>query len=121
LIRLRSSSDARTRSIRRCGPISTFSGIDGAGFSPAQATSPIASAASSTERTVRLGDWAAWIARCAAPNGALTTPFTPSAISSASDGSGCGVHGSGSTWRGTGSTSNSTLARSTPAMPSIIE
>jgi hypothetical protein len=49
-----------------------------------------------------------------------TSPLIPRAASCAADGSGCGTHGSPSKGAdvGTGSRSNSTVARSTPEMPS---
>ena len=119
--RLKSASVDLTQRMRRCGPISTFSGSSGAGFRFAHATSPSPSAASRTSCRARLGDWTAPIPRRRAPSGALTKSRTPSATSSAVDGSGCGVHGSGSMWRGTGSTLNRTLARSRPEIPSTIE
>ena len=46
LTSLKSSSWLPTPTKRRCGPMSTFSGVSGAGFSPAQTISPMPSAAS---------------------------------------------------------------------------
>ena len=48
LTSLRSLRSLRTNASRRCGPIGTFSGVSGAGFRPAHATSPMPSSASLT-------------------------------------------------------------------------
>jgi hypothetical protein len=118
LISLYSSSRPCTQITRRCGPIGTFSGVSGAGFSPAQATSPTPSIASPAADRVWRGWVIARVAREAMPSGSLATLFAPSAISSACEGSGWGVQSSGSTCCGTGARSNSTEAMSTPETPS---
>ena len=56
LTALKSSRRPRTTAKRRCGPISTFSGVSGAGFRPAQTISPRPSAASRRlDRALGLG------------------------------------------------------------------
>ena len=64
---------------RRWGPISTFSGVWGAGLSPAQAISPIPSAASLITLKVVPGRVAADTARPASDTLWLTIPRTPAA------------------------------------------
>ena len=78
---------ARTRS-RRCGPISTLSGVSGAGLSAAHATSPTPSSASRarSERR-RPGGAAAAAARPASSNGVRTSPRIPRAARSSALGS----------------------------------
>jgi hypothetical protein len=80
---LYSSSCPRTQITRRCGPIGTLSGVSGAGFRPAQATSPIASADSPSFDSACRGWLTALVAREAMPSGSFATLFTPSAMSSA--------------------------------------
>ena len=55
LTALKSASSLRTTRKRRCGPISTLSGVGGAGFSPAHATSPSPSTATRAERSASVG------------------------------------------------------------------
>ncbi len=102
--------------------MSTFSGVCGAGLSPAQAISPTPSTASRALLIAVSGCVAADTARAATSTPALTIPRTPAATISAPEGSRAATHSSsasGSFGLGTGSRSNSTVARSTPAMPSI--
>ena len=120
LTSLKSSSSSRRNRKRRCGPISTLSGVSGAGLSVCHATSPrpwIASRATSSDS---FGRRAAEAARPASSNGVRTSPRIPRAARSSCDGSERGRHGSPScgSGGGTGSASNRTVARSTPAMPS---
>ena len=120
LTALKSSSRLSVQNRRRWGPIGTFSGTEGAGFSPAHATSPRPSAASRTEPSVRPGLPAAAMAWPARRCGVPSRPFTPSPSSSAWEGSGAGtqaVSGSGGS-AGTAVRSNSTVAMSTPDTPS---
>ena len=120
LTSLKSSSSSRRKTKRRCGPISTLSGVSGAGLSVAHAISPTPSIASRVDSNVSVGRRAAEAARPASSNGVRTSPRMPRAARSSEDGSGCGRHGSPS-WGscgGTGSASNSTVARSTPEIPS---
>ena len=116
----KSSSSSRRKKTRRCGPISTLSGVAGAGLSVAHAISPTPSSASRVVSNVSVGRVAADAARPASSNGVRTRPRMPRAARSSEDGSGCGRHGSPSCGSagGFGSASNSTVARSTPAMPS---
>ena len=120
LIVLKSSRSFRTNDSRRCGPIGTFSGVDGAGFRPAQATSPTPSRPSFNRSSASAGWVAADSALPASSNGSRASPFTPRAASWSALGSGAGLHGSPSYGAccGTGVASNSTVMRSTPAIPS---
>ena len=120
LIALKSDSWLRAQRTRRCGPIGTLSGTSGAGLSPAQATSLMPSAASRACSSVRPGFCNAFAACRASPKGVRTIAFTPSATSSASEGSGAGVQplSRAGDSGGTGVRSNSTVAMSTPEMPS---
>ena len=120
LTSLKSLSSQRTVANRRCGPIGTLSGVSGAGFSPAHATSATPSIASRAACSEDVGRVATPTARPATSNGSFTSPRIPRAASDAALGSGCGTHGSPSCGSagGIGSRSNSTVARSTPAMPS---
>ena len=106
------SLEARTTAKRRCGPISTLSGVSGAGFSPAHTISPRPSTASRARSTAVPGRSAAFSARPATPKPACIRPLTPPAISSADDGSGLAAQASpspGSIGLGTGSRSKSTV------------
>ena len=108
---------------RLCGPMGTFSGVSGAGLSAAQTTSPMPSAASRARASACSGCVSPSIAPSAKAKPARTAPRSPAPISSAVLGSRCGCHGlpecrSGG---GSGETSKSTVARSTPAMPSMTE
>ena len=120
LTRLKSARSCRTQTSRRCGPISTLSGVGGAGFSAAQTTSPMPSSASRVSCSASLGCAAAPSARAPASNGRLSRPRTPRAASSTRLGVGRGAHGASGCpiSDGTGERSKSTVARSTPATPS---
>ena len=109
---------------RRCGPIGTFSGVSGAGFRPAQTISPMPSAAfaRARERVVGMGERVdrALRERDARAHRARAAPRRRAAR--------CRARGAAATARpecciggGSGERSNSTVARSTPAMPSISE
>ena len=120
-MRLKSASSFRTTPIRRCGPIATFSGVSGAGFSPAHTISLTPSTASRALPTARSGWVAADAARPTTSVAVFTRPRRPAATRSVVDGSGAGSHSvpGASTSCGTGERSNSTVSRSTPAIPSI--
>jgi hypothetical protein len=120
LMRLKSLSSLRIVTSRRCGPIGTLSGVAGAGFRPAHATSATPSTASRATSSEAVGCVAASSARPASENGSRASPRTPRAASATPLGSGCGTHGSPSNGScvGTGSASKRTVARSTPAIPS---
>ncbi len=77
LTSLKSSSCAAIPTKRRCGPISTFSGVSGAGFSPAHTISPTPSAASRARSSVRSGWVSASIAPLTISTPARTAPRTP--------------------------------------------
>src|SRR5436190_1588355 len=121
LIALKSSSWPRTTAIRRWEPISTLSGVGGAGSKPAPTPSLTPSTAPRTAPTAASGLVMPRSARTASPAVWPTRPRTPPRASSAPEGSLCGCHSppSGSIGWGTGERSNSTVARSTPATPSI--
>ena len=101
----------------------TFSGVSGAGFSPAHTISPMPSAASRVRASARSGCASASSAPSASSIPARTAPFSPAAISSAVPGSrwGCHARPECASGGGSGLRSNSTVARSIPAMPSISE
>ena len=120
---LKSSRLAVTATKRRCGPIGTFSGVSGAGFRPAQTISPIPSAASRTRASARSGWDSASSAPSTSASPARAAPVSPAATSCVAPGSGCGCQARPEfgICGGSGERSNSTVARSTPAMPSISE
>ena len=119
LIRLNWARSARTHSKRRCEPILTFSGTDGAGLAKFQPTSPTASTASETRSTAVRGCSIACSIRRRAPIGLRATASASLIRSWAADGSGFGTQSSsGGAGSGTGLTSKSTVAMSTPETPS---
>ncbi len=122
LTALKSPSSDTTVAKRRCGPISTFSGVDGAGFRPAQTISPMPSAATRASASARSGVRSAAIAFAVTDMEAFAMPTAPALTRSTGLGSGSAIHGSrsSSTGVGSGPRSKRTVARSTPAIPSII-
>ena len=115
LTSLNSDSRALATSKRRCGPMRTLSGVSGGGLSPAQTTSPRPSSASRACSSSRG-------ARARARSGAVAALRSDSAASSAPVGSGRGCQASGAGEPGgSRSRSNSTVARSTPEIPSTSE
>src|SRR5439155_1140096 len=80
LTSLKSCRRARAPTSRRCGPISTLSGVAGAGFSPAQTTSPSPSAASTAAPTARSGCVSAPIALVATRSPLRTRSRAPAAV-----------------------------------------
>ena len=123
LTSLKSSSRLPMPMNRRCGPMWTFSGVSGAGFRPAQTISPTPSAASRVRASARSGCASASRAPSASSIPARTAPLRPAATNSGVPGSRCGRHARPECLIGGGSglRSNSTVARSIPAMPSISE
>ncbi len=120
---LKSSRLAVTATKRRWGPIGTFSGVCGAGFSPAHAISPMPSAASRTRAIARSGCASASSAPSASASPARAAPAMPAASSCVAPGSVWGFQARPELGicGGFGEMSNSTVARSTPAMPSMSE
>ena len=87
LTSLKSWSELATPTKRLCGPMSTFSGVSGAGFRPAHTISPIPSAASRARANAWSGCDRASSAPSASSIAARTAPRKPAATSSAAPGS----------------------------------
>ena len=121
LTALKSASSLRTTRKRRCGPISTLSGVGGAGFSPAHATSPRPSTASRAERSASTGRVASDAAAAAVRTPVRSRSSVPEASTFAPEGVRAGSHASSGcgTSAGTGPRSKRTWAMSTPAIPSM--
>ena len=83
---LKSRKSLGTPTKRRCGPISTLSGVGGAGFRPAQTISPTPSAASRAPATAVCGRETTRAARAASPRPVRAMPMTPEAARSAAEG-----------------------------------
>ena len=77
LTALKSPSSETTPAKRRCGPISTFSGVGGAGFRPAQTISPTPSAATRASSSARSGVRSAAIAFAVTDSDAFAIPAAP--------------------------------------------
>ena len=94
LTALKSASSLRTTRKRRCGPISTLSGVGGAGFSPAHATSPRPSTATRAERSASTGRVASDAAAAAVRTPVRSRSSVPEASTCAPVGVRAGSHAS---------------------------
>ena len=120
LMSLTSSSAHEHTAKRRSGPIGTFSGVRGAGLSVSQTTSPTPARASPARRAAAVGVRAAPSAWPPSVIAARATPAAASAKRPSVPGLGAGRQGTGGgCGAGAPSRSKTTVARSTPAMPSI--
>ena len=125
LTALKSASSHAHAAKRRCGPISTFSGVGGAGFSAAQTISPMPSARLARLAERALGRRSAATRRAPRRRRApcaqrRATPAASELDAASARARGChGSSGCVDLGAASGARSNSTVARSTPAMPSI--